>query len=280
MGLREALKGKIPQDKLNLVPSSYDIIGSREKAVAVVEIPEEVKDFEAEIANAIMQIHRNVKSVLEKSSERFGDFRLRRLRLILGEKDTEVLHKEHGYLLKLDPAKVYFSPREATERQRIASQVKPNEFVMVFFGGVAPYAIAIAKKQPQVKRVVSIELNPDAHSYALENVKLNKVSNKVFPVLGDVKEKFKDFVGKCDRVVMPLPKGAYKFLNEAFQCLKETGYVHFYHWAPEENLYGKAVELLKKHAEKYGKRVEIIAKRKVLPYAPRIWKVCIDCKVE
>ncbi len=31
-------------------PSSYDIIGSREKAVAIVEIPEELKKKEREIA--------------------------------------------------------------------------------------------------------------------------------------------------------------------------------------------------------------------------------------
>ena len=48
-----------------------------------------------------------------------GELRLRSYRLLAGEENTEVLHKEHGYMLRLDPKKTYFSVREGTERQRI-----------------------------------------------------------------------------------------------------------------------------------------------------------------
>lgn len=39
-----ALAGKLDEDKLELVPRSYDVIGSGKKAVAIVEIPEELED--------------------------------------------------------------------------------------------------------------------------------------------------------------------------------------------------------------------------------------------
>jgi len=280
MKLRELLKGKLPEEKLKLVPSSYDIIGSKEKAVAIIEIPDELKKWERDIGEALLKLHKNVKSVLVKASERKTELRVREYKLIAGIESTEVFHKEYGYVLKLDPRKVYFSPREATERQRIARQVKPNEFVMVFFSGVAPYMIAIAKAQPKVKKIIGIEINPYAHRYAEENVRMNKVADRVVTILGDVKEKSKEFFGLCDRVVMPLPKDAYRFLREAILCFKSKGGIlHFYHWAPEENPFEEAESLVVEAAEKLGRKVEVIRRRKVLPYAPRIWKVCLDCMV-
>ncbi len=281
MKLKDLLKDVLPKEKLKFVPKSYEIIGSRSGAVAIVEIPEELTGFEKEIGKAIIKLNKNVRLVLKKVSGREGELRLRRFEVIAGSGKTEVIHVEHGYKLLLDPTKVYFSPREATERQRVAEQVKPGEVVMVMFSGVAPYAIAIAKKQPKVKLVVAIELNEHAHLYALKNVELNKLQGKVLPVLGDVREKAKEWYGKCDRVVMPLPKGAYQFLDEAISCLKQSGgVIHFYHWAREDDLFGEAEKLVKDVAKRHGFKVRFLSKRKVLPYAPRVWKVCLDCLLE
>ena len=257
---------------------SFDIIGNKEKAVAIVEIGK--GENEKEIAEEIMKKHKNIKSVLRKVSERKGELRLREYELIAGDKNTEVVHKEYGYCLKLDPQKVYFSPREATERQRIAEQVKPNEDVLVMFSGVCPYPLAIVKKQPKVRKILAVEINPDAHRYAEENVKLNKVEGKVFPILGDVKEVCPKYYGKFDRVVMPLPLGAESFLDIAIKCLKlEGGIIHFYNWGSEDDLYSRALKLIEKNVKKLKKRFEILDKRKVLPYAPKKYKVCIDFKV-
>jgi tRNA (guanine37-N1)-methyltransferase len=279
MRLKDLLKNKLPEEELELVPSSYDIIGSREKAVAVIEIPEELQSKKKLIGGALLKLHKNVKSVLVKKSERKGTLRLREYEVIAGDENTEVIHKEHGCSFKLDPQKVYFSPREATERQRIAKQVKPYETIIVFFSGIACYPIVIAKTQPDVEKVIAIEINEYAHNYAVENIRINKLSHKVVAIHGDVKQEAKRFYGKCDRVVMPLPKGAYKFLDEAIQCLKANGIVHFYHWANEDDLFSEAIKLIRSHAEKFGKKVEILSMKKVLPYAPRVWKVCIDCKI-
>ncbi len=278
--LRELLKGKIPDNLLQLVPRSFDIVGSRTGSVAIVELPDEVKPYAVEVAKAIMSIHKNVKSVLVKASERLGEYRLRRLELVYGDEDTEVVHKEHGCVFKLDPRKVYFSPREATERMRIARMVSPGERVLVMFSGVCPYPITIAKTQPLVEVVYGVELNPDAHRYCVENVRLNKVEGKVVPLPGDVREVCPSMEGMFDRVVMPLPKGAYMFLDLAIKCLKRRGVIHFYHWAREPDLFSEAEGLLKKEAERQGCKVKIVGRRRVLPYAPRVWKVRVDAAVE
>ena len=277
MDVRSYLKSKIPEEELRFIPRSFDIIGSREKAVAIVEIPEEIYHRRVLIAEAIMKIHKNVKTVLAKRSPRVGVYRTRNYELIAGDPNTEVIHKEHGCYFKLDPTKVYFSPRESTERLRIARQVAPGDFVVLMFAGVCPYGIVIAKVQPLVKKIVAIEINPIAYNYMVENIKLNKLEDKIMPVLGDVKVEASEWYGMADRVIMPLPKGAQYYLDEAFNCLREDGgIIHFYHWAHEENLYDEAITIIEEHARKHNYKIEILNKRKVLPYAPRIYKICID----
>jgi len=47
----------------------------------------------------------------------------------------------------------------------------------------------------------------------------------------------------------------------------------------EEALYDKALEHIKNAARKAGKKIRILDKCKVLPYGPRIWKICIEFRV-
>ncbi len=271
------LRGTLSEEELRHVPSSFDIIGSREGAIAVVEIPRELAHRKREIGEAIMKLHKNVRLVLAKVSGREGVFRVRQYEVIAGSGSTEVVHKEHGYRLKLDVTKVYFSPREATERMRVARQVRAGETVMVFFAGVGPYAFAILKVQPSVDKIIAIEINPEAYRYMVENVRLNKAQGKIIPVLGDVREKAKEWYGLCDRVVMPLPKGAYLFLDYAYLCLKpQGGYIHFYYWAPEDRLYLDAYRYLERHAYLHSYAIRLLDVRVVSPYAPRVYKVALD----
>lgn len=282
MRLKDLLKESIPKQLWSKIPSSFEIIGDREKAVAIVEIPDELLEYKELIGKAIATLNKNVKTVLMKRSKRVGEYRVREYEHIYGDDNTEVIHKEYGYLIKLDPTKVYFSPREASERQRIASMVKPNEKILVMFSGVGPFAIAIAKRQPKVSEIICVEKNPIAHSYALENIRLNKLSSKIKCINGDVKEVCPKFGKKYfDRVLMPLPKGAYEFLDLAIPLVKEGGTLHFYYWGKEplNNVIKEGFSLIKTSAEKIGREAVFVNGKKVLPYAPRVWKVVIDAKI-
>ena len=280
MKLKDVLKGRIPDKLLEYVPSSFEIIGSREKAIAIVEIDEKLEKYKKIIAHAIMEVHKNVVTVLRKISERCGEFRIRKYEILIGN-ETEVIHKEYGYKLLVDVTKVYFSAREATERQRIASLVKPREKILIMFSGIAPFAIAIAKKQPLVSKIICIEKNPDAHYYATKNVKINKVEDKVSCILGDVREICPKLKEKFDRILMPLPKGAYKYLELIPPLFKKEGFLHFYYWGKEplKEIYEKGFQLVRKTFEKFDREVKLIKSKKVLPYAPRVWKVALDILV-
>lgn len=275
-----ALAGKLDENKIKLVPRSYDIVGSGKKAVAIVEIPKDLENEKKLIGEAILKINKNVKSVLSKLSERKGTYRLKDYELIAGADDTEVIHKEHGYNLKLDPRKVFFSPRELTERQRVASQVKAGETVLVMFSGTGPYLMAIAKKQPNVNKIYGIEINPDAHRYAEENVRINKLSHKIVLINGDVREVCPRLKMKFDRIAMPLSTEGYKYLDLAMNCLKNGGIIHFYHIGYEMDLFSDAEKIVKNISEKLDKKIEIINRVCVLPFGTRNYKICLDIKTE
>jgi tRNA (guanine37-N1)-methyltransferase len=276
--IKSELYQSLPGNVLGCVKRSFDIIGSKRKAVAIIELPERLDDYELEIAEAIKRVHRNVSSVLSKESERLGEFRTRNLRLVAGDPDTEVMHRESGCYFKLDPRKVYFSPRESAERDRIAAKVVREELVLVMFSGVGPFPIRIAKRERSVK-VTAVEVNPHAHNYCVENIHLNKVGSQVDPKLGDVRIVCPNLGKTFDRILMPLPKGAYKFLNVAIPLLRDEGVIHFYHWASKEDLFSKAEKFVAEAAENFGKGSMIIERRKVSQYSPNVWKIRVDARI-
>jgi tRNA (guanine37-N1)-methyltransferase len=277
-GLKAELRDLLPEDLLQLVPRSFDIIGSKQKAVAIIELQERLTEHEDAIAAAIMSVHKNVTSVLVKESERTGEYRTRELRLVAGDPNTEVLHKESGCVFRLDPRIVYFSPRECAERERISTAVTDGENVLVMFSGVGPLPICIARRHRNV-RATAIELNPNAHNYCVENIYLNKVEDRVRAIRGDVRKVCKDLGRTYDRILMPLPKGAYRFLDLAMTLLKDEGILHFYYWAPEGDPFSEAEELVKGEAKEKGRRAEFINRIRVSQYSPRVWKVRLDVRI-
>jgi tRNA (guanine37-N1)-methyltransferase len=272
MTLKDLLSKKMTKKQLALAPSSFDVIGSKEKAVAIVEVPVELKSKKIIIAEAIMKLQKSVVTVLEKASPRKGVFRTRRLKIIKGSRNTEVIHKESGCRFFLDPRKTYFSQREGTERLRVSKLVKKDETVMVFFSGISAFSIVIAKKT-KVKNVIGIEINPDAVEYAKKNIGLNKTPN-IEAVLGDVKKKASNYAGKCDHVFMPLPESSIEYLEEAKRVSKKNGIIHMYFFSAESEL-----REVKKQVKEKLIKARITKITKVLSYGPGIWKYRMDVKL-
>ena len=274
MKLRDALHGKLTKKELAILPRAFEMVGDG----ARIERPPGLVKKKSAIAKALKQVHPRIKTVCNKLGERGGKFRLRSLEVLLGS-ETKTEHRESGCRFILDVQEAYFSGREGTERQRIASQVRPREKVLVMFSGVGPYAVVIAKAQPKVGKVYAVEMNPKAHAYAVENVRINRVQLKVKPVCGDVRKVCPELHERFDRILMPLPKGAHNYLGVAFKCLRSGGMIHFYHWDREEDLYSKALKIIQLEAKKAKRSVKIANMQRVLPYGPRVWKICMDLRV-
>ncbi len=253
--------------------AAYDIVGSKEKSVAILST--DTKNAK-KVAKELMERHPSVKTVLKKMSGRVETFRLNRCRLIAGSKDTEVLHKEYGYSLRLDPRKVYFSPRESTERQRVAEMVKTREVILAMFSGVAPYPIAISKKQPKVSKIYAVEINPAAHEYAIQNVMLNHVESKVVPILSDIRDA-KD-LGKVDRITMPMVETAINFMDQAFYHSKKGTVIHLYGQS-KDAIFKDLEKRVEKIAKECKVKFKIVGRQDVLPFSPHVRKVRLDIKV-
>jgi len=223
--LKFLLKEILQPRELNLVFKSYDVVGD----IAVIRVPETLKSKSQIVAEAIMQTHKHVKTVLLQTSAVSGDFRLRQLEWVAGERKTATLHKEFGCLFEVDLERCYFSPRLSFERRRLASLVQPNEIVVNMFAGVGCFSIVLAKHS-KVKKVFSIDVNPFAFEFMVKNVRLNRVQNQVIPFLGDAKKIVKENLSHvADRVLMPLPERAYEYLDDALMVLKPScGWVHYY----------------------------------------------------
>ncbi len=235
------------------------------------------------IANAVMSIHRNVKTVLIQTSPVEGDFRLRRLAHVAGENRTRTYHRESRCVFSVDLASCYFSPRLSHERSRIASLVKPHEVVVNMFAGVGCFSIIIAKRAGAAK-VYSIDINPEAVLLMTENVRLNRVYGKVIPILGDAKQIIQDRLERCaDRVLMPLPEKALEYLPYGVSAVKPSGgwiHVHvFEHAAKTENAAEKVRKKVKEALEKTGVNFEIPNVRIVRSTGPNWWQIVADVRV-
>jgi len=182
--LKFYLKNKLSKKELEFVPSSFDVVGD---ILIFSDFPRELTKKEKIIGQTILENYHHIKTILKKTKKYSGRFRTPKLKVIAGEKRKETICKENNVLIKLDVEKVYLSPRMSSERKRIVSLIKPNESVLVMFSGSGVYPLVIAKNS-KCKEVYGIEINPIAHKYALENVKKNKLENKIKLFLGDVKK--------------------------------------------------------------------------------------------
>ena len=273
MTLKELLKKKLTEQELSLLPSSFDLMGGKEKAVAIIEMPKELEPKEKIIAQALMKKHKNVKTVMKKASPIKGVYRTRDYTVITGNKNTEVTHIESGCKFIIDPQLAYFSPRESTERMRVAEKVKEGETIMVFFAGVGPFPIVI-EKRAKPSRIIAIEINPVAVESFWKNIRINK-SKIIEIVLGDVASSVENYNGMCDRVLMPLPERSIEYIREAITCLKHGGVCHFYCFSDESTLDDKKNKIVQ-IAKSMKKKIKFVEGQKVLPYGPKIWKYRLD----
>ena len=268
------------EENLELAYKSYDIVGD----IAIIRVSESLKQRCRKIAEDIMETHKNVKSVWRQHSPVSGDFRLRTLKWVKGEKRTETIHKEFGCAFKVDIAHCYFSPRLSYERQRIAQQVQLGEIVVNMFAGAGCYSIIIAKHS-KADKIYSIDLNPTAIKYLQENIKLNKVEERVFAIQGDAKEVVKEKMqGIAERVLMPLPELAYEYLDYALAALKPNGgWIHYYdftHADKEESPIKKIEAKVSEKLQNLGVDFEIPFSRVVRTTGPNWYQIVVDISVK
>jgi len=276
--LKTLLSEVLPPEEISHIYNSYDIVGD----IAIIRLTEESRKYSQIIADTIMKVHKNVRTVLAQTSSVHGDYRLRKLEHIAGEKRTTTVHRESGCLFLVDVDKCYFSPRLFYERMRIAKLVRDGETVVNMFAGVGCFSLVIAKHSNAAK-IYSIDINPIAVQYMRENVKLNRAFGRVIPIKGDAKEIIlKMLHGVADRVLMPLPEKALEYMPYALLALKEGGgWIHYYdfeHASKGENAVEKVKLKVAQRLKSLGVRFEIPFGRIVRTTGPNWYQIVLDIK--
>jgi tRNA (guanine37-N1)-methyltransferase len=276
--LEKVLAQQLPSSIVPLVSKSFDVIGD----IAIIELSPTTEPFEKNIAEALMKVHKSVKTVYSKAGPITDSQRLRPLHHVLGAFRTVTIHKELGCRFKIDISKAYFSPRLSSEHNRVAEQVQPGECVVDMFAGVGPFSILIAKRLEDVQ-VNAIDANLEAVKLIRENAKLNKVQDRIRVWPGDARAVIKDnLVGIATRVIMNHPSQSREFLEPACQTLRrDGGILHYYTFADGLDSESKARKELTNAIDGSVWTIESpAATHKVRGVAPMKWQIVVDAKLE
>lgn len=288
--IEEALEDKLPQNILELVPKSYDIVGK----IAIVEFDQintvddkNLLHYKKKVAKALVSVNKSVETVYEKKSEVKGKHRLKELKVIYGDDNPETIHKENDCLFKLDVKKTYFTPRLVFERKRISSNIfKKQETIVDMFAGVGPFSIQIAKNNEV--NIYAFDVNPSAYKYLIENIEINQMKGEVIAYNMDVNELLNpehklgnSLKHTIDRIIMNLPEQSINFLDVAcFLMKKPTGILHFYQFCEKPNPIKKGIENLNTNLKDCGWHIEEILNSKVVkPFSPKSDLIVIDLKL-
>ena len=270
--LKDVLKKILPADKLEHINRSFDVVGD----ILVLEIPDSLSKLEHSIAWNVKRAYSNIKVVAKKGKKIEGKYRIRKIKVLIGDKRTETIHTESGMRLKVDLNKTYFSSRMGAERLRILKQIKKGEKILTMFAGIGPYPILFAKGK-NVKSV-AVEINPDAVQLMKENIRMNYVGDKVVIFQGDAKKIIPRLKDKFDRITMPLPHLAHEFLPQALKVSKKGTIIHLYQFS-KENEINKLKQKITKIAAKSKKKIKILRVVKSGYYSPYVNRYCMDIKV-
>ena len=220
MGLKEQLRGTIPDEALYSVSDHFDVIGD----IAVISIPQELSDYRQIIAQGITSHSRNIRTVLNKVTKVAGERRTAGYEILTGN-TTVTLHHEFGFAYRLDVSRVFFNTGLAYERMRVVNQVEYGERIFVPFCGVGPFAIPASAKMAEV---VAVEQNPDAFRWLEENISLNKVKKNITAIEGNAFNTCQLPHRQFDRIIIPAPYGMDEILDIFSPLVIQSGMIHLY----------------------------------------------------
>ncbi|WP_132057536.1 class I SAM-dependent methyltransferase [Halorussus amylolyticus] len=272
-----------PADLLGFEPT-YERLGD------IVILDEDDPERARDIADAVMASDLPVRAVINRASKVKGELRVRDWEVLVSDgteaseatrgaedasSETETVHREYGCEFLLDVAEVYFSPRLATERHRVAEQVEPGERAFDMFAGVGPFVVPFAERGAEV---VGVDLNERAVEYLRGNARRNGVADRVTAIQGDVRDVAEGYHDWADRVVMNLPHSADEFLDTAVAVAGDDCVIHYYDIQHEDDPFGPGETAIRAAAEPEYE-VEVQTRHVVRSYAPHELNVCLDVRL-
>ncbi|MHA1200975.1 MAG: class I SAM-dependent methyltransferase [Candidatus Heimdallarchaeaceae archaeon] len=270
--LQKSLKGKIPKDLLDKLPSGYAVIGD----IAVVRhLNPKIDNYRKAIGKQLISIDPQVKIVVEQ----LDTVSLNRKPVIMhiaGEKRTKTSHKEFNTIFKIDLESITFSPGNKNERNHLVQTVSDNEVICDMFACIGNLSLPIVVNRPSVI-VYGIEWNQIAFDFLKQNIEINKVNNRYFPIYGNNRNSTpRNF---ATRVLMGYFNIDYNQFRCALEAIENQGWIHYHSLAQRDNL-EQPIEIVEQAINESGYKIEVKEIRQIKKYSPRLYHLCSDIFVE
>ncbi|MHA1881663.1 MAG: class I SAM-dependent methyltransferase [Candidatus Thorarchaeota archaeon] len=253
------------------LPKGYHLIGH----VVLLQLNSETMKYAKAIGEVVLDYNHRIKSVAVRTGPTNGITRKPNYTLVAGSADTVTTHLEDGVKFRLDPLKITFSGGNRSERIRFPDTVKQDEIIVDMFACVGQFGLHIAKKRRA--KVIAIEINQDAYSFLIENIKLNQVESNMTGILGDCREVIP--INKADRVIMGYLHNTADFLPSALETLSsEGGWIHM-HISMSENERMNIGNTINTLCEAQGYK-PFVTFRKIKHYSPGVVHNVYDIRLE
>lgn len=267
--LSDLLDGAIPASLKDFLPRGWFILGD----TIIVRIHHDLSEYKRMIGNALLSLYPRCRCVLADQGVR-GQFREPCREAIAGT-PGETIHRENGVLFKLDPMRIMFSHGNVKERMRMASLGK-DEHVVDMFAGIGYFSLPMAVHS-RPSRITAIEINPAAHRYLVENIRLNRVEDIVEPLLGDCAVLAPK--GEADRVIMGMVGITERYLRKGIETLRRGGILHYHQNVPAWQYPDALIRPPVHAAALLGRSAEPLGWHKIKKYAPGIIHGVADIRV-
>ena len=258
----------IPNSLKPLLPLKWEMFGD----VLVLRLDPALDRYEAKVAEAYSSVLK-AKTVLRDIGGIGGEYRQPVIKTLSGS-DTVATHLENGIRYRFDVARIMFSSGNVEERLRMAELRCDGETVIDMFAGIGYFSLPLAVYQ-KPRRIVACEINPLAHSYLVENIRINGVERIVEPVLGDNKDLKGE--GVADRVMMGYVRTTHEFLPTALRLVKSGGVVHYHETCPNELLPKRPLQNLEGAAK--DAEVTVLRFKEIKSFAPGVSHVVVDARI-
>ena len=157
------------------------------------------------------------------------------------------------------------------------SRLGQGEMVVDMFAGIGYFSIPMAVHS-RPKKVLAIELNPNAYEFLCQNIRANQVQDIVQPILGDCALETPRAI--ADRVLMGMVQVTDRYLETGISALKPGGTLHYHQTIPSRQFPDAAVREVKEAAEALGRRAEILKCLRVKKFSPGMVHAVIDARID
>lgn len=270
--LESELRGKLTRKEAETLPHGYQIIGK----ILLIKLKPSLHKHKKIIGKAILELFPYVHTVCLIKNITTVE-RKPKVEIIAGCKNTQTLHKEHGCQFLIDVSKVMWSQGNKEERMRLTELVKTKEIVVDMFAGIGYFSIFIAK-YCKPRKIYAIDINPDAIEYLRKNVWMNDVESGIEVLQGDCRKFANLLESTADRIIMGYLFDTEKFLPYALKIAKNKAYIHLHRTVKIEEIW-KVKKRIIGIGKKNKCKIKILKVVKVKSYAPKIWHVVFDLKM-